>query len=172
MCPFHNNQRDGYGRQTINTGQVSYHNNSLANNTPETSSAEEGGYVHYQEKVDGRKIQARSESFKDHFSQAILFWNSMTDAEKDHIIQAFSFELGKVSNQSVQQQVVDMFANVNLAMAQEVAGNIGVEQPQQAFEIANEITKTSPALSQENTRKNQTREKLLSFLEMGLMKKM
>lgn len=171
VCPFHNNQRDGYGRQTINRGQVSYHNNSLANNTPETSSAEEGGYVHYQEKVDGRKIQARSESFKDHFSQAILFWNSMTDAEKDHIIQAFSFELGKVSNQSVQQQVVNMFANVNLAMAQEVAGNIGVEQPQQASKIANEITKTSPALSQENTRKKPDTRKIAVILGDGFNEK-
>ena len=37
VCPFHNNQRDGYGRQTINKGQVSYHNNSLLTNTPATA---------------------------------------------------------------------------------------------------------------------------------------
>ncbi len=30
VCPFHNNQRNGYSRQTINVGQVSYHKNSLA----------------------------------------------------------------------------------------------------------------------------------------------
>lgn len=33
VCPFHNNQRDGYGRQTINQGTVSYHNNSLVKYT-------------------------------------------------------------------------------------------------------------------------------------------
>lgn len=82
VCPIHNNQRDGYGRQTINVGQVSYHKNSLANNTPTTSTEDEGGFVHNQEKVEGRKIQARSESFNDHFSQARLFWNSMTLPEK------------------------------------------------------------------------------------------
>ncbi|MCP3031686.1 catalase [Halobacillus sp. A1] len=155
VCPFHNNQRDGYGRMTINKGPVSYHKNSLANNTPETSTEEEGGYVHYQEKVEGRKVRARSESFKDHFSQATLFWNSMSDAEKDHIIQAFSFELGKVKNSSIQQQVVDMYANVSLELAQAFAENIGAEIPQTG---GSGVTKSSPALSQENTNKKpQTR---------------
>ena len=96
ICPFHNNQRDGYGRQTINVGQVSYHKNFLANNTPHPVSEADGGYKHYEEKVEGHKVRARSESFKDHFSQARLFWLSMTDIEKKHIIDAFSFELGKV----------------------------------------------------------------------------
>ena len=66
---------------------MSYHKNSLANNTPSTSTAKEGGFVHYEEKVEGRIIQARSESFKDHFSQARLFWNSMSPPEKQHIIR-------------------------------------------------------------------------------------
>lgn len=89
VCPFHNNQRDGYNRMTINQGQVSYHKNSLANNTPEPARPEEGGFEHYQEKVEGRKVRNRSDSFKDHFSQATLFWNSMSEPEKEHIKQAF-----------------------------------------------------------------------------------
>ena len=67
VVPFHNNQREGYHRQTINVGKVSYHRNSLAGNTPTPVSPEEGGYEHYQEKVEGRKVRARSESFTDHF---------------------------------------------------------------------------------------------------------
>ncbi|PLR79051.1 catalase HPII [Bacillus sp. V3-13] len=150
VCPFHNNQRDGYGRQTINIGQVSYHNNSLAANTPAPASAAEGGYVHYQEKVEGRKIRSRSDSFKDHFSQATMFWNSMSQPEKQHIIEAFSFELGKVNSMSVRQQVVDMFANVNLELATTFAEAIGANPPQGG---GSSITKVSPALSQENTKK-------------------
>ncbi|WP_079478539.1 catalase [Halobacillus salinus] len=148
VCPFHNNQRDGYGRHTINTGQVSYHKNSLSNNTPSPASEEEGGYAHYQEKVEGRKVRARSESFKDHFSQATLFWNSMSDHEKDHIISAFSFELGKVGNESVRKQVIDMFANVSLDLAKPVAENIGVDAPTSG---GSDVTKSSPALSQANS---------------------
>ncbi|WP_368659308.1 catalase [Metabacillus halosaccharovorans] len=149
VCPFHNNQRDGYGRQTINVGQVSYHKNSLAANTPDPASKEEGGYVHYQEKVEGRKVQSRSNSFKDHFSQATMFWNSMSEPEKEHIIDAFSFELGKVKSKSVQQQVVDMFANVNVELASVVALSIGATPPREG---GSNITKTSPALSQLNTK--------------------
>ncbi|MFB4165115.1 catalase [Alteribacillus sp. JSM 102045] len=150
VCPFHNNQRDGYMRQTINKGQVSYHKNSLAGNTPEPASESEGGYSHYQEKVEGRKVRARSDSFKDHFSQAALFWNSMSEPEKQHIIEAFSFELGKVKSKSVQQQVVDMFANVNFDLARGFAEAIGANPPQQG---GSDVTKSSPALSQENTKK-------------------
>lgn len=150
VCPFHNNQRDGYGRQTINVGQVSYHKNSLANNTPETSTKEEGGYVHYEEKIDGRKIQARSDSFMDHFSQARLFWNSMTPPEKQHIIDAFSFEVGKVKNKNVKQQVVDMFANVDRAFATTIADAVGVNPPAAGVEESI-VTESSPALSQEST---------------------
>ncbi|MCA1042262.1 catalase [Bacillus infantis] len=150
VCPFHNNQRDGFHRQTINKGPVSYHNNSIASNTPSPASEEEGGYVHYQEKVEGRKVRARSDSFKDHFSQAKLFWNSMSEPEKQHIIDAFSFELGKVKSKSIQQQVVDMFANVDLEMTKEFAKNIGAAPPEEG---GSAVTKSSPALSQENTKK-------------------
>ncbi|WP_226681779.1 catalase [Sutcliffiella horikoshii] len=148
VCPFHNNQRDGYGRHTINKGPVSYHKNSLASNTPRPASEAEGGYVHYQEKVEGRKVRTRSNSFKDHFSQATLFWNSMSKPEKDHIKQAFSFELGKVKSKDVRQQVVDMFANVNMELAVAVAEAVGATKPSGS---GSSVTKSSPALSQENT---------------------
>ena len=148
VCPFHNNQRNGFSRQTINVGQVSYHKNSLANNTPATSTAKEGGFVHYAEKVEGRVIQARSESFKDHFSQARLFWNSMSPPEKQHIIDAFSFEVGKVNSRDVRQQVVDMFVHVDQAMANIIADNLGVNRPTGE---QSQVTASSPALSQENT---------------------
>ncbi|WP_042221239.1 catalase [Oceanobacillus manasiensis] len=164
VCPFHNNQRDGYGRHTINKGQVSYHKNSLARNTPEPATPSEGGYEHYQEKVDGRKVKTRSDSFKDHFSQATLFWNSMSIAEKEHIIQAFCFELGKVQNKDIQQQVVDMFANVNLEMAQQIADSIGVVAPSEGGQT---ITKVSPALSQENSTKSVATRKIAVLLDEG-----
>lgn len=148
VCPFHNNQRDGYGRQTINVGKTSYHNNSIAGNSPSTATVEEGGYAHYQEKVDGRKIQARSESFKDHFSQATMFWNSMSEVEKKHIKEAFSFELGMVNDKAIRQQVVDMISHIDLELSKVVAGNVGVQEP---VEGGSDVTKSSPALSQMDT---------------------
>lgn len=148
VCPFHNNQRNGYSRQRIDVGQVSYHKNSLADNTPSTSTAKEGGFVHYAEKVEGRIIQARSDSFKDFFSQARLFWNSMSPPEKQHIIDAFIFEVGKVISKSVRQQVVDMLDNVDKELAILVADGVGVNRP--TGKQVN-VRASSPALSQENT---------------------
>jgi len=146
VCPFHNNQRDGYNRQTINRGQVSYHQNSLQNNTPNPVPREQGGYEHYQEKVDGRKIRARSEGFKDHFSQARLFWNSMTPVEKEHIVKAFCFEVGKVQSMDVRKQVVEMFAHVSHELAATLAKKVGVTTTIDTIpEETN--TKQSPAVS-------------------------
>ncbi|MCK1994686.1 catalase [Peribacillus muralis] len=147
VCPFHNNQRDGMHRMSINPGPVSYHKNSLAGNSPEPASEAEGGYAHYQEKVDGRKVRERSESFKDHYSQAKLFWNSMTEVEKEHIISAFHFEVGKVKSMDVQQQVVEMFSHVDLDLARAIASDVGVNPPTNNKEAETELS--SPALSQE-----------------------
>lgn len=147
VCPFHNNQRDGYNRQTINKGAVSYRPNSMANNTPAPVSPAEGGYEHYQEKVEGRKVRARSESFNDHFSQTKLFWNSMSATEKKHIVEAYSFELGKC-DMPIREMNIDVLRNVDLELAQKVAKNIGVAPPESG---GSDVTKSSPALSQENT---------------------
>ncbi|RDW18874.1 catalase [Oceanobacillus chungangensis] len=169
VAPFHNNQRDGYGRQTINTSPVSYHKNSLANNTPGPVSEDEGGYSHYQEKVEGRKVRACSESFKDHFSQAILFWNSMSTVEKYHIINAFSFELGKCKEESVREQVLEMFSNVSHELVSAIAENLGLPVPWKK-EIT--YTKSSPALGQENTIKKTDTRKVAVIAADGYSKEL
>jgi len=148
IVPIHNNQREGYHRMAINRGKVSYHRNGLANNTPRTATPTEGGYEHYQEKVEGKKIRERSDSFSDHFSQATLFWNSMAPWEKNHIVDAFIFELSKVKSADIRQQIVDMFAKVNNDLATIIALNIGVNPPQI---VPNINTQASPALSMQNT---------------------
>lgn len=146
VCPFHNNQRDGYNRQTINRGQVSYHKNSLQNNTPNPVPRANGGYEHYQEKVDGRKIRARSQGFEDHFSQARLFWNSMTPIEKEHITKAFCFEVGKVQSMDVRKQVVEMVAHISHDLAKTLAEKVGVTATIDTIPEEKE-TKQSPAVS-------------------------
>jgi catalase len=165
VCPFHNNQRDGMHRMTINRGQTAYHKNSLAQNDPRPAAEEEGGYVHYQEKVEGSKIRQRSDSFKDHFSQAKLFWNSMTEIEKQHITAAFRFELGKVKSKDIQQQVVDMISAIDMRLAKEVAAGIGAAVNNAALESG--ATNSSPALSQEKTIKVPDTRKVAVLVEDG-----
>ncbi|MGG0410973.1 catalase [Peribacillus simplex] len=162
VAPVHNNQRDGMHRMSINPGQASYHKNSLAGNSPEPASEEEGGYAHYQEKVDGRKVRQRSESFKDHYSQAKLFWNSMTEVEKEHIIQAFHFEVGKVKSKDVQQQIVEMFSNVDVELAKTIAIGVGVNPPANKSEVKMDLV--SPALSQEQMKVNTAETRKVAIL--------
>lgn len=148
IAPVHNNQRDGMHRMTINKGPVSYHKNGIAGNTPKPVPAERGGYEHYTEKVEGRKVQARSDSFKDHFSQAALFWNSMSEVEKQHIVSAFQFELGKVQRKEIRQQIVDLFANVDSELATRISEGLGTIPPQTSGSASKD---SSPALSMMNT---------------------
>ncbi|MEK4304399.1 catalase [Oceanobacillus sp. FSL K6-0251] len=149
VCPFHNNQRRGFMRQRIDVDKVNYHENSLADNTPYTVPPEEGGYKDYPGKVDGYKIRARSESFKDYYSQPRIFWNSLTPIEKQHTIEGLSYQVGKVKSESVRQQVVDkQLVHVDKEMASIVADNIGVNRPSGS----NVSVSTSyPSLSQSNT---------------------
>ncbi|GAB3059065.1 catalase [Virgibacillus ainsalahensis] len=157
ICPFHNNQRRGYMRQRIDVDQVNYHRNSLANNTPYTVPPEEGGYESYPEKVEGYKIRARSDSFKDYFSQPRIFWNSMVPIEKQHTIEAFSYQLGKVESESVRQQNVNLLVNVDKEMACIIADNIGVDRPSGSNVP---ISTSYPSLSQYNTPKYASTQKV------------
>jgi catalase len=130
VAPVHNNQQDGYMRQTILRRQTNYHPTGLGNgDAPAPAPEEKSGYAHYMEKVEGVKIRERSKSFDDHFTQATFFWNSMTDIEKQHMIEGFHFELGKVKTKEVRQRMVDLLTNVDLDLAAKVAGGIGVKAP-------------------------------------------
>lgn len=129
ICPFHNNTRQGFMRYRIDVDQVNYHENSLAGNTPYTTPPKQGGYESYPKKIDGHAIRARSESFNDFYTQPRIFWNSLTPVEKQHTIEALSYQLGSVKSESVRQQNVDILVNVDKEMAAIVADNIGVKPP-------------------------------------------
>lgn len=134
----HNNQRDAMHQMNINKGQVAYHKNGLNNNEPHTTSKEEGGYEHYQEKVEGRKIQKRSESFKDYYSQAKLYLNSLTQDEFNHTVDGFSFEIGMCDSIMVKQNAVNQLNKVDRTLAERVAKNVGVDVPSENEEVSSE----------------------------------
>ena len=129
VCPVHNNQRDGHMRQTINTGRVSYEPNTLGGGCPYQAKASEGGFTSYPERIDGIKIRTRSQSFRDHFSQAKLFFNSQSDAEKNHIVDALCFELGKVETAAIRMRMVKLLSFVDMELAAPVAVYLGIEIP-------------------------------------------
>ena len=129
VAPVHNNQRDGHMRQAINQGKVSYEPNTLGGGCPMQAKAAMGGFASHAEKVDGNKIRARSDSFFDHFSQATLFYNSQSKPEKDHIVRALRFELGKVEVPAIRERMVGILGMVDKDLAAKVAVGLGIALP-------------------------------------------
>ncbi|MFV0184009.1 catalase [Empedobacter falsenii] len=132
----HNNQKDGTGRIDILKGGVSYFPNSKASGCPYHAMLKgEEGFQSHEQKVEGKKVRARSDSFADHFSQATLFFNSQSKPEKQHIIDAFSFELSKVSDPKIRERQVAILYQIDKTLAQKVGDNLGIIPPKKLDEL-------------------------------------
>ena len=131
VAPVHNNQRDGHMRQTINTGRVGYEPNAIAGGCPFQAAMKDGGFHSHEERVDANKVRARSPSFHDHFSQATLFYNSQSNAEKNHLVDALRFELGKVDMPSIRSRMVGVLTQIDGDLASRVASGLGIPVPSQ-----------------------------------------
>ena len=182
LAPVHNNQRDAHMRQTINQGKVSYDPNSLGGGCPFQAKMSEGGFHTYEERIDAKKVRARSASFHDHFSQATLFWNSQSDTEKTHIVKAFQFELGNLETVGIRERMVGILTQVDATLAKRVADGLGLKVPKKPEEPVNHAygadmdpksvqpTKVksslekSAALSMQNTVKDTIKSRQIAFL--------
>ena len=128
IAPVHNNQRDGMHRQAIHRGRVSYEPNSLGGGCPFQAGA--AGFVSFAERREegDHKVRGKAERFADHYTQATLFWNSQTDVERKHIVNAFRFELSRVQTPSVRERMVSGLLNVAPELAEAVAGGLGMRE--------------------------------------------
>ncbi|MEO6917293.1 MAG: catalase, partial [Chitinophagaceae bacterium] len=138
IAPVHNNQRQGHMRQTINKGKASYHPNSLGGGCPFQAGQMDAGFVSYAEKIDAHKVRERSKSFFDHYSQATLFFNSQSDPEKSHIIDALSFELGKVQTIEIRLRMLRILSKIDQGLAAAVAYNLRLVVPKDDGEPINQ----------------------------------
>ncbi|WP_116788596.1 catalase [Flavobacterium psychrotrophum] len=129
VAPVHNNQRDGHMRQEINVGRVSYSPNSLGGGCPYQAKIAEGGFASFNERIEAHKVRGRSESFSDHFGQAKLFYNSQTQTEKDHIVKALRFELGKVETTAIRVRMLGILSQVDTDLANKVAAGLRLTIP-------------------------------------------
>ena len=182
IAPVHNNQRDAHMRQTINRGRVSYEPNTLGGGCPFQAKTSEGGFASYAEKIDASKVRERSESFFDHFSQAALFYNSQSEPEKNHIVNALRFELGKVETPAIRERMVFLLSQVDKTLASRVAEGLGIGVPtkldspmnqgvpadanarQYQPKRVNKEVGASPALSMANTVKDRIQTRKIAAL--------
>jgi catalase len=181
VAPVHNNQRDGRMRQEINQAKTSYEPNRISSGCPFQARAAEGGFTSYEERIDARKIRERSDSFMDHFSQATLFFNSQSEAEKNHLVNALRFELGKLQRDEIRSRMLSMLAEVDQTLAQRVADGLGMQIPPKPERLNESIPadadpqsyqpvkkesslKKSEALSMANTKKESIRTRQVAIL--------
>lgn len=141
IAPVHNNQRDGFHRQTINRGKSSYSPNTVGGGCPFLAGQMQGGFASYPERIEAHKVRERSPSFFDHFSQAKLFFNSQSEPEKMHIIDALRFELGKVERTEIRERMLMVLNQVDGGLAAQVAWGLGLHVP----ETPEIINQTVPA---------------------------
>jgi catalase len=125
IVPVHNNQRDGMHRQAIHRGRVAYEPNSLAGGCP--FQAGNAGFVHFPEPLFDEELRGKPEKFAEHYNQATLFYESQTKFEQRHIIDAFSFELSKVTVPGIRKRTVAMLRNVSESLAEAVATKLGID---------------------------------------------
>ncbi len=182
IVPVMNNQRDGHMRQTINSDKTSYQPNTISSGCPFQAKAVDGGFTSYTERIDAKKIRERSRSFFDHFSQATLFFNSQAEHEKNHIINALTFELGKLESDAIRERMLGILTQVDKTLAAKVADGLGMPVPQKPIYPINhsvpadgvqknyepikmiQSLEKSEALSMANTIKNSIKTRCIAIL--------
>jgi len=140
------NLRDGMHQTVIHRGVAPYLPNSLAGEEGAVPAGEpEGGYVQLPRPVQGEKVRANPVSFGDHFTQAAMFYASMSPVEQVHMIEAFTFELGKCYEQPIRERMLGVLANVDADLCAQVAAGLGLPAPKGTPPTD---VHASPALSQ------------------------
>jgi catalase len=144
-CPVNDMLRDGMHQSAIHTGLAPYRPNSIDDGQPLEAGEQDGGYVQLPRRVEGEVVRGAPSSFDDHFSQATLFYRSMSEIEQTHIVEAYSFELSKVYELAIRERQLAVLANVDADLCAQVAERIGLPAPKGS--PAKEVTE-SRALSQ------------------------
>lgn len=169
LANVNNTQRDGAHQYRIHTDKTNYKNNSRDDNAPAECPFHSGGYKEVEQALDGFVTKARPKKFLDFYTQPKMFYDSLTEPEQQHLKDAIKFELTKCTDESVRQQVVNVLANVDEAIAKEVGDYLGLKVQKEEgakhpalgtgdgegkdYPYQNKSVEKSPALSQENTPK-------------------
>ena len=128
-APVNDMLRDGMHQTAIHTGLAPYLPNSIDGGEPRVATADEAAYVQLPRPVEGQVVRGAPASFDDHFSQATMFYRSLSEIEQAHIVEAFTFELGKVYEQAIKERELTVLANVDADLCAQVAAGLGLPAP-------------------------------------------
>jgi catalase len=145
--PVRNFQRDGLRQMDVPKGRVNYEPNSLDDGAPRENPTR--GFTSFPEPIAAPKLRRRPESFADHYSQARLNFNSLTEPEQRHMISAFAFELGKVETKAIRERMLGHLQNIHPALYAGVMDGLGMKTKVPAIQpaVKPRDLDPSPALS-------------------------
>ena len=149
QCPFAHFQQDGHMAMHNPKGRVNYEPNSWSEGGGPRESPTMG-YQSFPEPMEGPKLRARSETFSDHYSQALQFYISQTEIERTHIANALTFELSKVQTPAIRARMVSHLLNIDAGLAETVAKGLRLKEMPKAAVAAKPTRrdlKPSPKLS-------------------------
>lgn len=146
-CPVNDMFRDGMHQTAVHQGVAPYKPNSLDGGNPFSTEDEHALIDIPQPVAESVKERRASASFDDHFSQARLFWLSLTGIERQHLADAFIFELGKCYEETIRRREVKNLAAIDRELCETVATGLGLEAPEADDDPATAVT-ASPDLSQ------------------------
>ena len=146
QAPVNDMFREGMHQSADHVGVAPYKPNSLDGGCPFIAGADDNALVEVAQKIADARIERQSPAtFDDHFSQPRMFYRSLTDVEKKHLAQAYTFELGKCYEEAIRIRQLDALARIDRDLATPVAEGLGLPVP----EVPEETEQlTSPALSQ------------------------
>ena len=146
QTPVNDNLRDGMHQVASHTGVAPYKPNTLDGGAPTEATVDEGAFIDVPVAVNGEITREHPASFDDHFSQARLFFLSLSEVEREHVAQAYTFELGKCYEQTIRERQLAHLAAIDTRLAQQVADGLGIPVPAPTETPAD--VQPSPVLSQ------------------------
>ncbi|MGW5610570.1 catalase [Streptomyces sp. NPDC003753] len=152
-APVNDMLRDGMHQTAVHTGVAPYRPNSLDGGCPFVAgtdgSAGTGDHAYVEAPVripEATKSRTAPASFADHFTQPRMFWLSLSPVEREHLVAAYTFELGKCYEQAVKERGLRVLANIDPELCAQVAAGLGLPAPEATVPIV--AVDPSPALSQ------------------------
>ncbi len=123
-CPFANLQRDAKMQMMVPKGRANYEPNSIDPSAPRESHSY--GFQTTPIPLEGTKVRLRAESFADHYSQARMFYRSMSLHEQKHMQKALTFELGKVDIPEIRRKMLGHLDVIDPDLGTIVAEELGM----------------------------------------------
>ena len=143
-APVNDLLRDGMHQSAVHGGVAPYRPNSLDGGCPFVVT--DGAFIEVPRIPQTvERVRQNPASFDDHFSQAGLFFRSLSPVERDHVVAAYTFELSRCYELVIRQRQLAVLGLIDADLVAGVAKGLGLPLAEAPTPQPDETV--SPALS-------------------------